>query len=422
MDVVNQNNIEEKVGYKDILRQKEYMKNVVAGVINRFGDSIDSIAFTWLVYAVTGSAAWTAIIYALNRIPSILLQPFAGVLVSNMSKKRVVVSMDLLRGIVVAAVALLYGKGLVTPFILAIFTLIISSAEAFNLPAATAMLPKILDKKYYSFGTSLKSSLNSVSELIGMGLAGVIIGCFGVEVAIIIDAMTFVISALIKATIRMEKEILEKKQVQVQAYLGELKDGFVYVKTKKVIFNYILIGVVLNAIVVPLNALQTPMAVEIFGLGSELQSVFGVAFMVGMGLGSFFLPYLMQKLPIRTIMTVAGTLAGVCYSGLMLGKLTYGQVIPSYILCATVTFFLGLNASWVTGMVSIQVMKFVEEQYLARTFSIFNASASAATPIMSVIISAISLQLSVSTIFLCSGIGCMVLFLYIGIRKVQVDE
>ena len=144
--------------------------------------------------------------------------------------------------------------------------------------------------------------------------------------------------------------------------------------------------------------------------------------MVGMGLGSFFLPYLMQRLPIRTIMTVAGTLAGVCYSGLMLGKLTYGQVIPSYILCATVTFFLGLNASWVTGMVSIQVMKFVEEQYLARTFSIFNASASAATPIMSVIISAISLQLSVSTIFLCSGIGCMVLFLYIGIRKVQVDE
>ena len=41
---------ESKVGYRDIFRQTEYMKIMIAALINRFGDSIDAIASTWIVY------------------------------------------------------------------------------------------------------------------------------------------------------------------------------------------------------------------------------------------------------------------------------------------------------------------------------------------------------------------------------------
>ena len=37
---------EKKIGYKDVFRQKEYLKMIFAALINRFGDSIDAIAFT----------------------------------------------------------------------------------------------------------------------------------------------------------------------------------------------------------------------------------------------------------------------------------------------------------------------------------------------------------------------------------------
>ena len=53
---------ESKVGYRDIFRQTEYMKIMIAALINRFGDSIDAIASTWIVYEITGNAAWSAII------------------------------------------------------------------------------------------------------------------------------------------------------------------------------------------------------------------------------------------------------------------------------------------------------------------------------------------------------------------------
>lgn len=64
---------EKKVGYKELLKQNEYLKLLFANVISRFGDSVDELAFTWLVYQVTGSAAWSAIVFAMNQLPSIIV-------------------------------------------------------------------------------------------------------------------------------------------------------------------------------------------------------------------------------------------------------------------------------------------------------------------------------------------------------------
>ena len=87
---------------------ENYRKLVVANCINRFGDSIDALALTWLVYAVTGSAFWSAVYYACNQLPSVLIQPFAGAIVETQNKRRVMVLTDIMRGIAVATLAILY--------------------------------------------------------------------------------------------------------------------------------------------------------------------------------------------------------------------------------------------------------------------------------------------------------------------------
>ena len=220
MDIVQENEVEteKKIGYKDILSQHQYMKVIFANVISRFGDSIDAIAFTWLVYAVTKSAAWTAVIFAMNQLPSVILQPFTGALVERMNKKRIMVLTDIVRGIIVAGMAGLYVAGMITPFILIIFTLIISSVEAFCLPASISLIPKIIEKKYYGFGTSLNSSISNIMQLIGMGMAGIIIGCWGIETAILIDGTTFLLSALITSTVKVKENIEKHGKLEVTGY------------------------------------------------------------------------------------------------------------------------------------------------------------------------------------------------------------
>lgn len=91
-----------QIGYKDILYQKEYMKMCFASMINRFGDSIDAVAYTWVVYEITNSASWSAIIYALNLLPTIFITPFAGAWVESKTKKPIMVLTDLARAVLVA--------------------------------------------------------------------------------------------------------------------------------------------------------------------------------------------------------------------------------------------------------------------------------------------------------------------------------
>ena len=100
-----------KVGYRDIFRQVEYMKMMVAALINRFGDSIDAIASVWIVYEITGNAAWSAMMFGVNRIPSIVVTPLAGAWVEGRKKKTIMVVTDLIRAACVAFVATGYMMG-----------------------------------------------------------------------------------------------------------------------------------------------------------------------------------------------------------------------------------------------------------------------------------------------------------------------
>ncbi len=146
--------VKKSTGYREVLKQKEFMKLIIANVINRFGDSIDSIAFTWMVFALTNSPAWSAVIFGINRIPTIFLQPFAGAMVESRNKKLIMVMMDFIRGICVTVIAVLLILKQLNPWILLTMTLVISSAEAFRGPAGTAVLPRILDKNCFEFGIS----------------------------------------------------------------------------------------------------------------------------------------------------------------------------------------------------------------------------------------------------------------------------
>lgn len=410
---------EKKIGYKDVFTQKEYCKMIVANTISRFGDSIDATAFTWLVYQVTGSAAWSVIIFALNQLPSILVQPFAGVWVEKMNKKKLMVLTDLVRGFVVAALATLYFTGMINPLILVLFTLIISSVEAFRMPAGMAIIPKIIDPDLYSYASSLNSTISSVVQLVGLGCAGVIIGLLGVHTAIFIDAVTFFASALIIMFIRIKEDKNAQKKIAKNTYFSGLKEGFAYLKNRKVVRNFCIMGILVNAIMVPINSLQSPLVSDVLGQGGELLSVFGIALTVGMGLGSLVYPKLAEKVSPRHMVVLGGILTGASVSTYTVGALFNTRTLLIYLFTGVVSLVLGFFVSLITSHLGIQFVKCVEENYLARVGSIFNALTAAAVPVTSFFISIVATKFTTASILLTSGLLCVILFILIEIRKVE---
>ncbi|MCR4677422.1 MAG: MFS transporter [Lachnospiraceae bacterium] len=417
--------------YRDVIKEKNYAVLLFTNLINRFGDSIDAIAFTWLVYQITGSASWAALIFGLNVLPNIVAQPFFGALVEKMDKKKVIIFTHLLRVAVIGSFVAMYMFGVVNPYIMAAFTLIITTIESLNMPASSAFIPQIIKKEHMSHAMSLNSSLSNAVALVGTGVAGVIIAKLGVQTAMLIDAATFLAAGIgmffIKVNGETTKEtVSEQEQTAAEkasneSYISLLKGGIKYIASNRVILNYCFVAVLLNFFMVPLNALQAPLSEEVYGLGSEFLSVFGMAASVGAIFGSLVIPKLMARFSARNILIWCGFAMGIFSYTLSLGKLVHGMAVPGYILGSLSVVGITFACSIISGTLSIQFVNTVDRDYLARASSVFGASATAAMPVGSLIISFAATRLSTEFLVGMSGVLAILLFIAIAISKMDFD-
>lgn len=397
-----------KVGYRDIFRQVEYMKMMVAALINRFGDSIDAIASVWIVYEITGNAAWSAMMFGVNRIPSIVVTPLAGAWVEGRKKKTIMVVTDLIRAACVAFVATGYMMGFLQAWMLVITTLIISTVEAFRGPANSALLPKVLEKKYYEYGMSLSSTLGSIVELIGTAIAATIIALIGTSGAIYVDMATFIMSAVIIMFVNTREQNLVKKKFDSKEYFGDLADGFSYVKKDDMLKVFMLLSIFLNAILVPLNSLQAPLAGEVLGSGAEILSILGIAATFGMLLGSITYPMLQKFMSDRAIWMAGGLGISAFYILLPVCRPLYTSKIVVYMFTAIFTSIMGYTMALVNSHLNVFMVKRIRQDFLARIDGITIALGTASMPVASFLVSAIVAYASTSAIFIASGVFALI--------------
>lgn len=398
-----------KQGYKTVVKQKEYMKYLMASIINRCGDSIDMIAFSWLIYEVTGSASWSTIILGMNMLPTVLIQPLAGAIVEGLNKKKVMVICDCLRGFFVALIASLFLMERLNPWILLIITLANSSVEAFGMPAGMAFLPKLLSKEDYNFGISLSQSTSRLMEVVGMGVAGIIISTLGIGIAIYIDAISFFLSGLIIAFIKVKESIKERPKFEIKAYFDILSGGFTYVRSIPIVLCLCLFGMLLNVLLVPFSALQTPYVKDILGIGASGLSMIGISGSIGLALGAFVYPYLNQKFTHRTLFLTGGFFSVLLYLGWYLIPLIDNKSLILIVL-GIITLIAQFGLSFLISSVNISFIQHVEEDYLARAGSIFNSIACFASPATSFLLSGVLLFLSIREVFIFFALFTFILF------------
>ena len=397
--------------YKTLRNQKQFLKVIYANLINRFGDSIDAIAFTWLVYQITNSATWSAIVFGVNMIPTIIIQPFAGAFVENMKKRNIMVICDFIRAILVTIIAISYLTNTLTPWILLIMTVLNSSVEALRVPAGIAIAPHLLDEEYYEVGIALNSSGSRAMELVGTACAGLIIGLFGIASAIIIDAITFALSGAIIASIKYSEQ-LNKVKISVSSYFITLKEGFVYIRKRNIVIVLCICAAFLNMMVVPINSFLAPYVSEVMKGGSEVLSFLTLGITIGSIIGSFFYPLLMKYLTKRRLLLITTLFISFFYiSSILLPPVLEATPLILTIIIVLLFFCLGLLSSAASTFAAVLMTSIVEPNYLARVGGTFGAIACFMIPVSSLIVTILLKFFNFQEVMLIFGVGSLALFI-----------
>lgn len=394
--------------YNILMKERNYLKEIIAAAISRFGDGIDTVAFSWLAYQLTGSTLFVATLFAVNGLPNLIFGMISGVLCKYISEKRIMYMCDIGRGICVALIALLFYTEKIQIWHLYIITFLNSSFESFRNPASTNIIPKILKKDNLENGLALRTSMSKVLELGGLAIAPLFITFMGVSGALLIDSITFFVCGAIIMLIKLSSKNEKLQYVGMKAYVLDLKEGFNYVKNNKTILNICIFTCIMNGLFIPINTFQVPYVTEVLNKGSEAISILNIGIVIGMVLGPIFAPRLKRKLSGRNIFITSGILIGIGF--FVLGFLGYIPEKLVNIILFINMFSVGLGAIQINFIIQIEVFKRVESEYLSRVSSIISALALCIIPIVSSVIGIISKFLSIKILFVVFGILIIIIF------------
>lgn len=393
--------------HKLIATEPEFFKLLLANTINRFGDSIDVVAYMWLVYELTSSASWTAFIYAANKLPNVILQPILGSWIEKREKKKIMVSVDVVRGCLVLILIALYFSNLMSIQIILGLTFVTSVVECFRIPAGMSFFQRVLNKENYKDGMAINSASNTFAELLGYFAAGIIISKVGCIYAIAIDGVTFFASALLICLIKVLQEelVMEKSK----GLLVEFREGIQFIKKYSAIRNFILMAMFVNAILTPINTFILPFVREYLGGDSNVVSSLNISIAVGVFWGAIVTPRIMDKIGVDNSIVYAGMFLAASFI-----ILTFTPSIPSHIVAISITIIVtsiyGIGIGIINTVLKTQLVSVVSNDYISRVSAVFNGCISAILPISAWLFGFVVNYISINIIFLLCGVVCMMIF------------
>lgn len=186
-----------------VRRNANFRRLWLAQIVSEIGDWFYTLSIYTLLLQFTGQASSVALALVLQVLPQTFVGPMAGVVNDRLKRRHVMIAADLVRCIVVLAMLSVRSASrvwLVYPLLLAETTM-----AAFFEPARNAVIPNITDPDGVLVANTLSSATWSVNLMIGAAMGGVVAAFLGRDVAFLLNALSFLISALLITRMRFSE-------------------------------------------------------------------------------------------------------------------------------------------------------------------------------------------------------------------------
>ena len=230
-------------GYIELLRSNRSFRQLWLGqVVSQMGDWFNTIALYTIILNLTGSGRDVGLLLVARFVPSFLFGPLSGVIADRFSRQKIMIVSDLLRAVVVLGFLFVRSANqLWLIYVLTVFQLALST---FFEPAKTAAIPSLVSDRELVPANAISSVTWSVMLTLGAAIGGLITGWFGTDVAFILDAATYLLSAALIASIRVPKRRKrERPKLTLGSALGitETIEGIRYVKDRPNVLALLLV-------------------------------------------------------------------------------------------------------------------------------------------------------------------------------------
>ena len=181
--------------YRELLKGNKNFRRLWAGqVISELGTWFSFIAELGLVRMLSGSAWMTTALLVARLLPFLVAAPIAGVFADRRSRKQIMIAADLIRAVIALAYVVAGVVG--SAWMVVACSALTASATMFFEGAKNASIPNLVAPRELLTANVLMFSTRFLQYTLGSAIGGLTAAQFGYDVAFIVNALSFVVSAL----------------------------------------------------------------------------------------------------------------------------------------------------------------------------------------------------------------------------------
>ena len=268
------------------MKQKLFTKNFIFLILGQVSSLIGNytlkFALSMYVLEQTGSAVIFATLLAVAMIPTILLSPFGGILADRLNKRNIMVTLDILSGIAVLIVLLLFRDTFDI-----ILLIVLSILGAFESPTVQACIPQILSGNNLLKGNAVVNQIQAVTSLIAPFAGSIVYVAVGIKPILVATIICFFLTAFLECFIQLEYYIIDKKQTIMQIIKDDFNESMQFLfKKQPGVLKLLLLSALVSFFVIGVLAVGFPFLITtILGLSAEYygaaESIIGIAAILG---------------------------------------------------------------------------------------------------------------------------------------------
>jgi MFS family permease len=206
-------------------RNQAFVRVWSAATISIFGSLVTRIALPLAAILVLGSGAVeVAILRSVDLIATLVFGLVAGAWVDRLRRRPVLIWADLGRAALLGSIPVAFALGVLTFWQLLLVSGLAAVLTTFFDSADTAYLPTIVGREQLVEANGALAASSSAAEFTAFGISGFLVQVLTAPIAIAVDAVSYLVSAILLATIRREEAPPPPREDR-EPVLSEIRDG-----------------------------------------------------------------------------------------------------------------------------------------------------------------------------------------------------
>ncbi len=379
------------------LKYRNFRLFFVGQSISLIGTWMQSIAMSWLVYRMTGSALLLGIVGFSSQIPTFILSPFAGVFADRYNRHKIIIATQALSMMQAFILAGLTLSGKIQVWQIIALGLFLGCVNAVDIPTRQTFLIDMVEKKeMLGNAIALNSAIFNGARLIGPTIAGILIAIVGEGICFLLNAISFL--AVIASLLMMKLNRKEEKGHESNV-MGELKEGVDYAFSSRPIRMILFLLSIISMLGMSYVVLMPVFAKDIHHGGPGTLGIFMAAIGVGALIATLYLAARKEPPTLEKGIPVSATIFA---SGVILFALS--RVLWVSIILLVVTGF-GFLATTASSNTIIQTV--VDDDKRGRVMSFYAMAFMGMAPIGSLLAGTIASKFGATDALLFGGFSCL---------------